>query len=120
MTKSNVPGGGNACIRPLRSQGHAIGIPTGDLYTGGFSSLNQVMPSSLNMPPGMDAKKMIDSAFNDLDHLILNDPRKRFVLYCSDAGGVRIGSGIFSVSGDVLDYITLKLRSLPKRVYHLM
>jgi hypothetical protein len=117
LSRSNSPGGGNACIRPLRSQGHAVGIPTGDYSCGGgFNGLYQV----LNLHNGKTAKALIDMAIDELDALILNNPQKRLVFYSSDSSGIRIGSGIFSISDDVLDYITHKLRSLPLRVYRLL
>ena len=112
---SNTPGGGNACARPFRQCGRSIGIPTG--HYGGFSGLDEHCHGN-----GYDctAKEGIDLAIEEIISHVLNNPgRFERIYYCSEGkNNPLIGTGIFNVEANTLNYITDKILSLPRAIYY--
>ena len=108
-------GGGNACIRPYESLGHAIGIPTGP-----YTSLQEVW--DVEMGDGgikTSAKHIIDIAFDRILTHCISNPDKTTLFYSADfthSDPKSIGLGIFAnkVGSDVVAYITHKLKELPE------
>jgi len=109
-------GGGNACIRPYESKGHAIGIPTGP-----YTSLQEVW--DFDMGDGgytkKSAKQIIDIAFDRIVTHCIYNPDKTTLFYSADfthSDPESIGLGIFAnrVGSDVVAYITHKLKELPE------
>ena len=94
-------GGGNAIIRPYKNKKvpRAWGIPTGSEGEG-FTSLNKF------------AKEAIDESIQVIRKLITNNSYK-YVYYSAGKDG-KIGTGIFKVAPEVLDYILTQLKSLCK------
>lgn len=86
------PGGGNAAIRPHQCKEipQAVGIPTG--VNDGYSALMT------------DVRITIDRSLGVLSHLLATG-RYDAVIYSWDANRETLGTGIFRVSRDVLDYI---------------
>ena len=108
------PGAGNACARPYRQHGRAIGMPTG--YAGGFQSLTELCEG-----PGFrcTAKEGIDTAADEIVEQVCDNPdRYDRIYYCKNAGDEEelIGMGVFHIEDDVRRYITEKLRSLPQAI----
>jgi len=97
-------GKGNAIIRPYNQNNpdierpRSVGIPTGTRKTGGFNELNK------------DVKDLIDFAVENV-----KDIAKKYnystIYYSADSDG-RLGTGIFKVNKEVIDYITKKIKSL--------
>jgi len=107
-------GGGNACSRPFQHLCHAIGIPTGP-----FHSLDQKWPIRLANSTErqyLTAKTIINVAFHRMMELLLMHPEKTVVYYSAEYENDNIGLGIFagSVGIDVVEWITKKLKNLPK------
>ena len=99
---TGVAGGGNAVIRPYSSGPGALaaGISTGETTaSGGYKQLDE------------RARRQIDS---DFEELVAKLQTGRFsqVRYSSEGQGGRLGTGIFRVAPEVIDYITAKLKSL--------
>lgn len=134
LSRSIIPGGGNACVRPLRIVGRARGIPTGDFVIGGgFTSLDQSFPTSrlprevaeVTSRDTVTAKEIIDFAITHIVKLLSTEPPDRFTELCyaedrdgkrDHAGRIVLGQGIFRVGEDVILYITEQLHNVPKRV----
>jgi hypothetical protein len=100
-------GGGNACIRPYNKHNPNIniprsaGIPTGSLQHGGFASLTE------------HVKKSIDKSIEEIKELV-EIFKYDSIVYSAKKSGI-LGTGIFKVGKDVLQYITdeiLKLEAL--------
>ena len=92
-------GGGNAVIRPYRCADppRAAGVPTG-AHGGGYRELTDAV------------RAVIDDAFAVIGELLASGRYAR-VFYSADADG-GLGTGIFTVAGDVKAYIVDKLRAL--------
>lgn len=120
--QDGYPGGGNAVVRPLRLSGDACGIPTGRLGRGGFASLDEIVGTAFTMTQSskaplacsLTARAVIDDAFEEVRHVLRTNTKKVRVIYCgvSEEPGARLGTGIFTVSADVIDYITWQLCQL--------
>lgn len=98
---SDVPGGGNAAVRPYNRFSavfppRSAGIPTGDFR--GYTSLTP------------KAKATIDAAVDEIRALIQEHGYSR-VFYSADEDG-KLGTSIFSIGDDVRDYITEQILSL--------
>lgn len=103
-------GGGNAILRPWRSDssngykpksdkhGYALGIPTGSNGEG-----YQKLDSS--------TKKIIKKSFSKIHQLLKENPTINKIYYSVDEDG-KIGTNIFNVNGDVISYITKQLNKL--------
>jgi hypothetical protein len=90
-------GKGNACIRVFNKYSNlpiprSAGIPTGKLSTGGYTELNQY------------TKNIIDSTINEIKSLILK--YKYDTIYFSSNSEGKLGTSLFNVSSDVINYIT--------------
>ena len=91
-------GYGNACIRnysknnPRIKKPRSAGIPTGSFKDRGFKSLSDT------------AKKHIDDAIDEIKQ-ICSEISYKGLIYSAEPDGT-LGSGLFKVSKDVLDYIT--------------
>ena len=100
-------GKGNAVIRPYRycKPSKALPIPTGYIginkegWRGGFRKLD------------LNTKTHIDFAF-DLIKDRLQDGDVNRVFYSSNGSNERLGTSIFRVNEDVIDYIMVKLDQL--------
>lgn len=109
ISQSCLNGGGNAvirdqqCLHPPR----ASGVPTGSIPLGGFSSLSQIQSVGTNTK---SAKELIDDSIKKIKDLLL-DGNYNYVFYASNSNG-QLGTGIFSVSSDVINYITSQIQSL--------
>jgi hypothetical protein len=92
-------GGGNAVIRPYRCADppRAAGVPTG-AQGRGYGELTDAV------------KGVIDDAFAVIEELLASGRYAR-VFYSADAQG-GLGTGIFTVAGDVKAYIVDRLRAL--------
>lgn len=137
LSMSTIPGGGNACVRPLRVMGRARGIPTGDFVIGGgFTSLDQAIPTSclprevadVTSRDTVTAKEIIDYAITHIVEFLSTEPPDRFTELCyaehrdgkrDPAGHILVGQGIFRVGEDVILYVTKQLHDVPKRVHAL-
>lgn len=107
----NYAGGGNACARPHRPSGKAIGMPTG--ANGGFAALDE------DTGFGCTAKEAIDRATDEIVEQVCSSPdRYDTVYYCKNHNDPNelIGMGIFHVDLAVRSYITDKIRKLPRVV----
>ena len=103
-----ISGGGNAAIRSYNRFGahnaypRSAGIPTGDLgstkYSGGFKSLTP------------EVRSIIDAALADIRKLIITHQYRCVYFSCNQHG--KLGTGIFNVAPDVIDYITVGINSL--------
>ena len=99
------PGGGNAAIRPYQCQKtpQAVGIPTG--LNDGYSALTT------------EARAVIDRALGVLAELLATGRYDR-VIYSWDADRNTLGTGIFRVSRDVLDYIVNGIDAIVRQSAH--
>lgn len=101
---TNLASGGNACIRcynKYRIDGKkplAAGIPTG-LNGKGYSQLDS------------RTRKVINTAVREIEDLIMRYKYDQ-ILYSCSPDGYLLGTGIFSVSMPVLEYITIKINDL--------
>ena len=101
--KTGVQGKGNAIIRKYNKYSGIIrpksaGIPTGTVKRGGYTKLTS------------RSKFEIDQSIKEIKELILNYDYKK-IFYSSDKEG-RLGTSIFKVGDDVIEYITLEIQSL--------
>ena len=95
-------GGGNAVIRPFSHgpNAQAAGICTGESSAaGGYGALDEC------------ARRQIDSDFAEL-MAKLQTGRFTEVRYSSEGPGGRLGTSIFQVAPEVIEYIMYKLNSL--------
>ena len=105
---TNIPGGGSACIRIYNrhnkalSKPYSAGIPTGTLNSGGYLELNNSI------------KKVIDDAIVEIVDLV-NQFNYKTVYYSADNNGL-LGTGIFHVDENVIEYVTNKINTLPTLV----
>jgi hypothetical protein len=92
-------GGGNAIVRPYRCADppRAAGVPTG-AHGRGYDRLTDAV------------KGVIDDAFAVIDELLASGRYAR-VFYSAEADG-GLGTGIFTVAGDVKAHIVDRLRAL--------
>lgn len=98
-------GAGNAVIRPFNKYGvfneypRSAGIPTGSYTDRGFKELND------------KSKKIIDLAFEEIHDLIKKHNYKR-IFYSSEKDSDLVGTSLFEVDKEVLEYITDKIKNL--------
>eukprot|EP00834_Sanchytrium_tribonematis_P004935 NODE_269_length_11261_cov_0.600359.p12 type:complete len:154 gc:universal NODE_269_length_11261_cov_0.600359:4776-5237(+) len=110
---SAVTGGGNAQMRPFNQFGQcqppkSAGIPTG--LQGGFDDLND------------DVQNHVDSAISEIRSLLKQFPYDQVIYSCTSNHSVSfegkqvplLGSSIFKVDPQVLEYITLQIWKLAK------
>ena len=103
--KSYIKGKGNAIIRYYNQfntnlkKPHSIGIPTGSLKYGGFTSLDD------------DTKLIIDESFDRIID-VLNKHNFNTIYYSTNNKSGILGTSIFRVNVDVIKYITNKLHEL--------
>lgn len=103
---TNNKGKGNAIVRPYNKYNNFIripksaGIPTGSLKHGGFAEFNE------------NIQNIIDESFDEIIELI-----KKYnyteIIYSADKKG-NLGTGLFKVNKDVIEYITSLIKSLEK------
>ena len=109
---SNFAGAGNACARPFRVSGKAIGIPTGHRGAG-FQSLHQLVDDGRST-----VKQVIDEAIAEIvQHVVIQPSRFDTICYCvNNARENLIGSGMFRIGDSVRTYITAAICSLPEKI----
>ena len=110
--QSTTAGGGNACARPWRSEGSAIGIPTGQGV--GYRSLDEPIHSQVEET----AKDTIGEAIDEIvNHVVANPTRFDTIHYSVNREGEElIGMGIFHIGEDVREYITKAIKALPAMI----
>lgn len=101
--KKCIEGRGNAIIRKYNRHSiyfppRSAGIPTGTMKRGGYNSLTSRV------------KFEIDQSLNEIKELIEKHNYKR-IFYSSTKNG-RLGTNIFKVGDDVIDYITSEIKKL--------
>ena len=98
LNKSYKKGKGNAIIRQYNQYvpgidiPRSVGIPTGSRKNGGYTELNE------------EVKEKIDISINNIKELILKYNYK-VIYYSADKNG-KLGTGIFKVNKEVIEYIT--------------
>lgn len=100
---SNRKGAGNAIIRQYNKHSNlekpmSAGISTGTLSQGGFDELSE------------EVKTLIDDCINEIKELIVKY-KYETVYFSADKNG-KLGTSIFEVNKDVIDYITEKIMML--------
>jgi hypothetical protein len=105
-TKSFQRGAGNACIRkfnkynPQYSENPmAVGIPTGTINNGGYEILNE------------SNSTIINNCINQIIKIIHKHNKRRLFYSAQNMSGI-LGSGIFKINENVLQYITHKIYTL--------
>ena len=109
---STGSGAGNACARPHRAHGRAIGMPTG--HYGGFSSMDEWCDGF-----NCTAKAGIDLATTDIVTQVCdNIDRYDRIYYCFNAGDQEklIGMGVFHINDSVRKYITKQICDLSSKI----
>jgi hypothetical protein len=103
-TANYSKGNGNAIVRPYNQHNLSLakpqsaGIPTGSKFAGGFSQLDSA------------TQKYIDDAIQNIRELIrIHDYDS--IIYSMDKNG-KLGTGMFRVDNDVVDYITKQIKTL--------
>ncbi len=106
--KSYGNGAGNAVIRRFNcnnpkytNKPYSAGIPTGTLRDGGYNELNE------------NSKKYIDESVNEIK-LLIETHKYKNLYYSIDELDGKLGTSIFNVNDDVIDYITNKIHKLSK------
>ena len=121
---SSTGGGGNASIRPYNKYGtyknypRSAGIPTG--YYGshggkGFDSLDEIIPIHYSKINGNTAKDYINFSIKEIKDLILDKKYKRIYFSAGinkNTGKIQLGTSIFAVNQEVIDYITEEIFKL--------
>eukprot|EP01039_Chlorochromonas_danica_P010726 gene10726-11908_t len=98
-------GRGNAVIREFNRYGkhkakpRSSGIPTGTMACGGYMILTP------------EVQRIIDGAFVEIKQLLATGNYKR-VFYSMENKSGRLGTALFQVGDDVLDYITHCIHAL--------
>jgi hypothetical protein len=100
---TNKKGGGNAIIRQFNrfsslAKPMSAGIPTGTLAFGGFTKLDE------------EVKTIIDGSINEIKELI--EKYNFDTVYFSQDSSGKLGTSIFKVNQDVIDYITDQIYKL--------
>lgn len=101
-------GAGNAIIRVYNlynnnlDKPRSFGIPTGTLKEGGFSELT------------LEVKFIIDKCFEHLESLIEKYSYEK-IIFSKDKNEDKLGTSIFEVSPDVINYITQKIYELENK-----
>jgi hypothetical protein len=103
---TNIIGGGNAVIRSYNkyhkfvdlNKPRSAGIPTGTLKNGGYTFLTNIV------------QKTIDNSINEIMELI--QTYKYDSIYYSVGLDNKLGTGIFNVNQDVINYIDTLIQSL--------
>ena len=105
-------GAGSACLRPFTlkfvsgdAKPRAHGILTGWSICGGFSNL------------GLFEKSAIDESFTLCYKLLFKYKYSRIVFSCSNDNEKALGTGLFNVDKEVLDYINFKLNYELPRIF---
>ena len=99
-------GAGSAVIRPLTHRAQewprAAGVPTGwSVASGGYDELNKFV------------RLAIDNSFERTKRILHDDPTLTEVMFSCDAASPNvIGSRIFRIDGEVVQYISDKLQEL--------
>jgi len=101
--KTNISGGGNAIMRKYNKYSElekpiSAGIPTGSLIYGGYKELDEI------------TKTQIDESFNEIINLI-NIHKYDKIYFSSELDG-KLGTSIFEVNDEVINYITQRIFSL--------
>ena len=104
---TNKKGAGNAIIRKhniynkskLNDKPRSFGIPTGTLKDGGFSELT------------IEVEFIIDKCFEHLTEIIKKYNYKK-IYFSKDKEKNKLGTSIFEVNPEVIDYITEKIFDL--------
>ena len=101
--KSCAQGKGNAIIRKYNiysnfKKPRSAGIPTGTVKRGGYNKLTSHI------------KFEIDQALKEIKEIIEKYKYKK-VFYSADKEG-KLGTSIFRVGNDVIEYITLEIQNL--------
>jgi len=104
--KSYGNGKGNAIIRKYnknnpkyRNNPYSIGIPTGTFSKGGYKILDE------------NSKKYIDESILEIKCLLENNDYKYLYYSINNLSG-RIGTSIFNVNEEVLEYITNEIHKI--------
>ncbi len=97
-------GGGNAIIRKYNRHGEldkprSAGIPTGSLENGGFDELNEI------------TKYVVLSSIQEIKDLI-QKYNYDTIIYAIDKKTGKLGTSIFDVDDDVIDYIDKQINLL--------
>ena len=105
LNKSHKKGKGNAIIRQYNQYAdikipRSAGIPTGSRKNGGYTELNE------------EVKEKIDLSINNIKELIIKYDYK--VIYYSAKLNGKLGTGIFKVNDEVINYITEQILVLYK------
>lgn len=97
--KSNKPGQGNVCVRGCSN---VSGVPTGwSANSGGFNKL------------GLHEKQVIDIAFDKIKLYLHEHPKTKWVVFsCDPSDHDKIGTSIFRVCDEALEYINTHLQKL--------
>ena len=103
LNKSYKKGKGNAIIRQYNQYADikipsSAGIPTGSRKNGGYTELNE------------EVKEKIDLSINNIKELIIKYDYK--VIYYSAKLNGKLGTGIFKVNDEVINYITEQIINL--------
>jgi len=100
---TNIRGGGNAAVRPYNKHNKQLekprsaGIPTGTMM--GYDSLSTAVKGS------------IDSSIEEIKEL-LRMYHYETIYYSIDSKTGKLGTGIFRVNPDVIDYIDQQINGL--------
>ena len=100
---TNKKGSGNAIIRQFNrfsslAKPMSSGIPTGTLKYGGFTKLDE------------EVKTIIDGSITEIKELI--EKYNFDTVYFSQDSSGKLGTSIFKVNQDVIDYITEQIYKL--------
>ena len=100
---TNKKGSGNAIIRQFNrfsslDKPRSAGIPTGTLKYGGFTKLDE------------EVETIIDGSINEIKELI--EKYNFDTVYFSQDSSGKLGTSIFKVNQDVIDYITEQIYKL--------
>lgn len=100
-------GAGTAKLRPLTfrfmDKPRAAGIPTGwSVASGGFTELDPL------------AQKAIDNAFKRIGYLLSKFEYDTIIYSADPKAPTKIGVNIFRLPEEIIDYISLKIETLPQ------
>lgn len=97
--KTGKAGQGNACVRGRRN---VCGVPTGwSVLAGGFNKF------------GMHERQVIDNAFDRIKLYLHEHPETKWVVFsCDPSDHDKIGTSIFRVCDEALEYINMNIQEL--------